>query len=248
MSRIRSLKHPPITEALIDLRVPDVSVAKEQLDKLASLVARDYPEVVPLKRFEARLDVVDGQPLAAEASEPDLRGYALKSETGEQLVQFRSDGFTLNRLRPYTSWETLLPEARRLWGLFVDVFHPETVSKVAVRYINHVQLDGMRVQLQKSLKSPMPIPEGLTGEMASLLTSVVLYDQRTQNSVRITQSLEPPHQPPNLVMLLDIDAFQAGAWDVANSEAYWSVFEQLHTLKNEVFFKTLTDTALEKLE
>ncbi len=42
------------------------------------------------------------------------------SKTPDRLnvAQFRRDGFTFNRLRPYTKWEEIRPEALRLWQLY----------------------------------------------------------------------------------------------------------------------------------
>ena len=59
----------------------------------------------------------------------------LKSHDGLSIAQFRIDGFTYNRLRPYPSWEDILPEAIRLWRIYVATVVPEGIARAAVRYV-----------------------------------------------------------------------------------------------------------------
>ncbi len=62
------------------------------------------------------------------------------SEDEVKLVQFRLDGFTFNRSKPYTSWEQVFPEAFGLWKEYVSLAAPEFVNRIAVRYINRLDL------------------------------------------------------------------------------------------------------------
>ena len=57
-----------------------------------------------------------------------------------QLVQVRVQGFSFNRLAPYTSLDDYLPEIKRTWGLYVDLVKPVQVRQIRVRYINRILL------------------------------------------------------------------------------------------------------------
>ena len=70
----------------------------------------------------------------SSAGGPD--GYLFTSVDGRQVVQARLDGFTFSRLKPYDKWESLRDEARELWQHYVQIASPETVTRVALRYIN----------------------------------------------------------------------------------------------------------------
>ena len=52
-----------------------------------------------------------------------------KAPITEALVDFRADGFTYNRLQPYTSWDAVLPEALGLWELFVQTVVPVSITR-----------------------------------------------------------------------------------------------------------------------
>lgn len=243
MPEARTLKNPPITEGLIDLRVDVCKFSHEKLAGISDSVRTDYPHRVDQRQFQARLEAIGDEAPKAQTRDLGLLGGRFFSADRLQVVQFRSDGFTLNRLRPYTGWDTVFPEAMKLWRLFVDVFEPEAVKRVAVRYINHIPLHRKRVQLDEYLSSPLPVPPGLGDDLTSLLTSVVLQDPTSPSLVRITQSLEPPHPGPNLVLLFDIEASQQGEWAPMDA-GIETALSQLRALKNRAFFSSLTESTL----
>lgn len=238
------LAKPPVTEALIDLRVEEaVAIRQDQLDAIRRKVGPDYPQATEQFRFHASVEAGPGRAPEARAEDLGLQGWILGSADKTQLAQFRSDGFTLNRLRPYTSWEQICPEALRLWSIYVEVMRPTSVARIAVRYINHVRLDGMNVSLSDYLRAPLPMPDGMDLPVTSFLTSVVLSGADAGFSVRVTQSLEPPHLPPDLLLLLDLDASANGRW-LPNDQEVAQVLNKLRTMKNEAFFGSLTAKAL----
>ena len=243
MPKPRKLKNPPITEGLIDLRIDSCKFSREALDRIAESVTEDYPHRQQQRHFHTRLETVGQAVPEARTEDLGLRGGRYSSEDKRQVVQFRSDGFTLNRLSPYTGWETVFPEAMKLWRRYVDVFEPQTVKRVAVRYINHVPLKGKRVELEDYLLAPSPVPPELNAEMTSLLTSVVVKDPESPSFAKITQSLEPPHPGPDLVVLFDIEASQHGEWS-PNDSGIETAFDQLRSLKNRVFFSSFTEPVL----
>ena len=56
----------------------------------------------------------------------------------KQLVQVRAQGFSFNRLAPYTSLDDYLPEIERTWHLFVGLASPVQIRVVQLRYINRI--------------------------------------------------------------------------------------------------------------
>ncbi len=238
------LAKPPITEALIDLRVEEaVGIRQDQLDAIRRRVGASYPHATEQFRFHASVEAGPGRAPEARAQDLGLQGWILASEDKAQLAQFRSDGFTFNRLRPYTSWEQIFPEALRLWGIYSEVMRPSAVARIAVRYINHVRLDGMNVSLSDYLRTPLPMPDGVNLPVTSFLTSIVLAGADPGFSVRVTQSLEPPHQPPDLLLLLDLDASANGRW-LPEDQTVAQVLNKLRVMKNEAFFGSLTVEAI----
>lgn len=247
MPQVRPLKNPPITEGLVDLRVDTCNFSRDKLGGIAEKVKGQYPISRQQHQFQTRLESTGGGIPETETRDLGLRGGQFFTEDRLQIVQFRSDGFTLNRLSPYSGWENVFPEAMKLWRLFVDEFEPETVKRLTVRYINHIPLQGLRVDLGDYLRAPVPVPQELNHGLTSLLTSVVLADPDSQCSVKITQALEPPHPGSNLALLLDIEAWRDGDWEVGDPGVE-RAFADLRDLKNNAFFHSLQDTVIERFE
>ncbi len=131
----------PISEALIDIRATfeeDDVLAKA--DHFAADVASRFP------RKEDRIEIT-GEVLLDRASGKDSSsaksrktGYALFSDSREKAVQARIDGFTFSKMKPYESWENLRNEAIELWELYLKTLNPTRVMRLAVRYINRIEL------------------------------------------------------------------------------------------------------------
>jgi uncharacterized protein (TIGR04255 family) len=60
--------------------------------------------------------------------------------------------------------------------------------------------------------------------------------------VILTQTIEEVTAAKKLPLIFDIDVFQAGLFD-AKSDEIWTILEGLRNLKNDIFFKSLTDKA-----
>jgi hypothetical protein len=67
-------------------------------------------------------------------------GWRFVSPDKLHVFQARLNGFTFSRLPPYVDWESFRTEARRLWDLYRAVANPIAPTRIAVRYINRLDL------------------------------------------------------------------------------------------------------------
>src|ERR1051326_4411646 len=122
MAEPRHLRNAPITEMLFDVRLPvadAVQFTTAQFDEIRRAVGDRYPRDEEKQRYEGTVKFERGQ-LTTDSKVLGSKGLFVKSQDELTVGQFRSDGFTLNRLRPYTRWEELFREALRLWGIYAD--------------------------------------------------------------------------------------------------------------------------------
>ncbi len=248
MARIRHLQRAPITEALIDFRV---SVSK-QLDgstfsDLKESLRNGYPNVEERRGAEAAIAFGPGHLLATRTRDLGVQGFFLKSADGLNVAQFRVDGFTFNRLKPYTSWEQVLPEALHLWKTYVDKASPDYVSRLALRYINHLNIPLPIEDFSQYLTSSPVVPPDLPQDISSFLTRVVLHEPESGLAANVTQALEKGLDPSSVAVILDIDAYKTGEFDPRGAEVA-EVLEALHVFKNRIFFGSVTDHALRLCE
>jgi len=230
----------------VDFRVErrsDISAAS--FADLRELLRGDYPQADDQRGLAAKIEVRDGK-LVSTTEDLGFQGLHFKSGDGLTVAQFRSDGFTLNRLAPYRNWQTLYGEAARLWPLYVERAAPKAVLRVALRYINELRLPlepGEDFDLY--LAAPPRIPNELPQLLSAFLVRVVLHDREHDLACNVIQVLEPLSGP--ITVKLDIDVFRADEFptDIGSLD---QVFQHLHDFKNRVFFSHLTERTVKLYE
>jgi uncharacterized protein (TIGR04255 family) len=247
----RLLKNAPITEGLVDIRVklPPNRDLSDLDSKYYSKVSENYPQRRERLRIEAEFDLKKGE---AVRRTKFVDGYMYTSKDGKQIVQARLDGFTFSRLKPYQSWERLHEDSHPLWDLYVKVASPEVVTRVALRYINRLDIPLPIRDFSDYLNAPPTIPPGLHQELSRFLTRILIYDPNFDASAIITQSLEPLRDTTleilrdtkTVPIILDIDVFKEVEFSMAD-ERTWNIISRLRDLKNKIFFESVTEKALE---
>ena len=132
----------PITEALLDIKV--TGPTDTPLDRLAAF-QDDIRDEYPARRTrvagqatmafdeERGLQLGEGSTVAAD-------GYLFSSKDNSTMVQARRDGYTFNWLKRYVTWEVFRDQARDLWDHYLEVAKPEHVTRIALRYINRINI------------------------------------------------------------------------------------------------------------
>lgn len=242
MAEVKHLNNAPITEAIIDFRVklpPEFNV--EAFRKLKKTIGDRFPKVEERKLFSSQLRIKKGKPQPPSAEYHGVQGYFFRPEDDKKVAQFRIDGFTFSLLKPYTHWEEMFAEARELWEMYSEIAQPEAVTRLAVRYINHINIPLPVDDLSDYFTASPEIPDNIQGVISGFLSKVIVYDQKMDVSTNIVQALEKSTKPDkHITVVLDIDSFKTGDFNVSNGEM-WDIFANLHNLKNQVFFNSITD-------
>jgi uncharacterized protein (TIGR04255 family) len=238
MAAIRHLARAPITEAIADFRVTLPGGFKaESFASLRDALHDKYPVVNERRLVEARFGMKEGKTLPPAAEIKGLQGYFFQSEDGRNIGQFRVDGFTYNRLAPYTSWEEIRPEALRLWDLYLGIATPERLDRLALRYINRFKIPST-VDLSRYLEVLPPYFPGAPQYLASSLVKVSSHDPGTGYLANVTEAIESG--PENPVVILDIDAYTLSGLGLRSAELT-PALARLHQIKNEIFFGSITE-------
>lgn len=241
-----TLSRPPIVEGLIDFRLrPEQQVTTDKLLELEGPLMETYPVKQDIRTVQAAFQIgVDAGP---PTSSTQLIGYRYESQEQSFVLQARLDGFTLSRLTPYSNWDELLQEAKRLWTLYSAVVGPSTILRIDVRYINRLHLLGSLIDFDDYLAMGPRIPEGLPQSLAEFLTRNVVPFPEENATMILTQALESfDPGSTGISILLDIDVYQEGAYDSAGEE-FWNVLATLRHLKNKAFFGSITEKTLQLL-
>jgi len=79
--------------------------------ELKKTIGDQFPKVEDRKLFSSQLKIKKREPQPPSSEYHGVQGYFLRPEDEKKVAQFRIDGFTFSRLKPYTYWEEMLEAA-----------------------------------------------------------------------------------------------------------------------------------------
>lgn len=246
-SQYPHLANAPIVEALIDLRVllPE-GFNVRQLKEVHGQVEAEYPKIETQHLMQGKFRFT-GEELVAAGQDKTIRGFRILGDEGRNIAQFRRDGFTFSRLKPYQSWETLYNESLRLWRLYRDVAKPRGINRLATRFINRIHCPP-EFELGEYFASPPQVPDGMPDVVTSFLQRYVLYPTEGVNAnvTLATESSSGAQKQGSVI--LDIDCYASEDVAPDDDERIETIFLKLWGMKNRIFFSNLTPQAIKAFE
>ena len=241
------LKNPPIVEAVLDIECDlqsnfELATIEIQARKKFEI---NYPKLrhqyVQEHKFETKLN----ESPKVSVGGLGVQGLQFLQNDEKQLIQIRNQGFSFNRLSPYTSLDDYLPQIEKAWTDYVKLVSPLQVRLIRLRYINRFLLpfDNSRIELGHYLRNgPRPADEErliLTG-FVDQYSAIEAVGGNQVVSVLTTQPPEGDKLPiifDNITMALEI--FEPKDWTGICSKIL-----ELRSLKNLLFRNTLTEKCL----
>lgn len=249
MARARHLKRAPVREALIDIQFePRIEIGS--IERFASGQTQEFPKQLDL--WEALVGFnVDGSQASANATQAVI-GKRLDSEDSPHVLQCRTGGFTFSRLSPYIEWGRLREDAYRLWQIFYREAGPQTVTRLAVRYINEIKIPLPINDFGDYLVCPPRVPDLLPQAISGFMQRVVIPDD-AKNCISVVNQLFEGQSlmlggQETISVVLDIDVFRQVSIDASKVDEIWGALDILREQKNRIFFEHLTERSVEMFE
>jgi uncharacterized protein (TIGR04255 family) len=241
------LDHAPIIEAVLDIDC-DLPPGLDW-NSLSGSAKEAFQSAYPKARQQRVQNHIltpgaEGAPVLQ--SNEGLGALQFLTEDEKQLVQFRPNGFSFNRLAPYGSLDDYLPEIESAWDKFREFAKPVMVRKLGLRMINRILLpmEGGRLNYGDYLHTGPRLPDtGMKLGIAGFLDQQVAVDAESGNRVNIVKTSELPVDG-NLPLILDIDAFFLCEIPPPDWSDLLPRLKSLRNLKNRVFRHTLTAKCL----
>lgn len=238
--------NPPITEALIDIRVdlPE-TISLNDLELFHSEIKELFPHKGERRFLKGGFQFTPQ--IAATVSDKGVDGYLFRSSTGKKIVQARLDGFTFNKLKPYETWEVFCSEAHKLWDSYSRIVNPTKVKRIALRYINRIEVPMSMKDFREYILTSFEVAPKLPQAVSHFFMRLVIPNPKIEATAIITETMENPTSNQMLPIIFDIDAFRETQYE-ANDSEIWDDFEKLRNFKNEIFFNSITDKTMELFE
>jgi uncharacterized protein (TIGR04255 family) len=237
-------KNAPITEAVLDIRT---RLSDPSLARLAEVRDASYPNLFQTPNLMAfTFTVNEGQPSFNTSSDP--LGFSYRSQDEKNIFQVRKDGFSHNRLSPYTEWQSFSSEARRLWSIYKDQAEPIEIELIGLNYINEIFIP-FGVSFGEYFKTYIEVPSELPQMLVGFSFTYQLVLPSEVGFLQIAQGYGPPKKPDHTTVILNIQASKQvnrKASEV-NEEELWSMFENLRYAKSHAFEACITNKVREMI-
>ncbi len=241
MKRYPHLKNAPITEALIDFRVAlPANAALAQVKELADKIAGTYPSVRDHYKLQAEITFDPSESAVSSTGGQEQIGYQLSSQDGINVFLPTLEGFTFSQLKPYETWKKLKEKGVALWDEYHEAVRPESITRIALRYVNRLELPLDLRDYKDYLTAPPDVPPKLPQTLSSFLTRIVIPIEKIGASAIITQKSDYVTKGKIIPVILDIDVFKTGEFSGDGREA-WEVADVLRAEKNKIFFESITE-------
>lgn len=239
------LANPPIVEAVVDIDC-DMPPAFDlvALETPACAAYRDhYPKFRTMFLEQHRIEAKGVKPSVHSANRA-IQALQFLHDDERQLVQVRAQGFSFNRLAPYTTLDDYLPEIERTWRVFLGIASPVQIRVVRLRYINRIRLpqeDG-RIELEHYVKvSPRLAGDRLV--LNGFLNQYAAVEADTGHEVNVVVTAQPP-ESGRAPIIFDNCVAAAIKGEPNDWPLILGKIQSLRGLKNRIFRNTLTERCL----
>jgi uncharacterized protein (TIGR04255 family) len=241
-----TFKNPPITEAIVDIRVEFGSeFNSDHLQKICAEIKEQYPIVENKNIFQTTVQIAStGNSPSSSTIEP--HGFFCYSADKTTIIQNRIDGFTFNKLKPYENWEKIKNESKSKWDIYSKITQPVKILRIALRYINQIEIPLPIRDFKDYFKTTPEIAPTLPQALSQFYMQLVIPDNEdTGATAIINQTFKYIASDKKLFYIFDIDAQKNLNITVECFDVIWNEFEKLRKFKNRIFHESLTNEAKE---
>ncbi len=241
------LRNPPIVEAVFDVDCdlsPGFDLAALEGPSRAQF-GNQYPKFRAQFLQEHKIETIADAP-PKMSTRLAVQALQFLHEDERQLVQVRAQGFSFNRLAPYTSLDDYLPEIERTWRLYFDLVSPVQIRVVRLRYINRilVPMTANTVDLDEFLKIGPRFPDEERLVLSGFLNQQAAIEKDTGNQVNLVLTAQAPVDE-KLPVILDIGVASPVTVEPTDWSKMRATIGSLRSLKNRIFSNMLTPKCIE---
>ena len=239
ISQNKTYPKAPILEAICDISVQlPIDFRVSEISKFARLYKKDYP--ISEKINEQTLTVAMGEQEPSVMSSQAEQGLKLTSVDRKYVIQAKRTGFTFSQVNSYDSWKHFHDKFWPIWTQYVEQFGPLKVTRVALRYINRIDIPKTDIKLEDFFLS---YPKIFGGQDAAKLSGFFMQAQLPQKEggmALFNQAIADPPAYGFTSFILDIDVFEVKDFEPKGSELSKRI-EKLRKQKNFIFENSITD-------
>jgi uncharacterized protein (TIGR04255 family) len=218
----------------------------ETLIGIHGFIKDRYPDVAEEYFYAGEVSVpAVGEPPEHEDVHGHI-GYSFSDAARRQTLRATLDRFNFSVGQPYDRWQPFRDEALELWEIFKEVSGALEISRVALRYINRIDIPNTKMaKLEDYFRIYLEIPEGWPGgtTLSNFFVQFHAHQKDLGCELVVNQTPAPSPEEDMVSVRLDFDLFRelyADSLLVSEDAEAWQLLEKLRERKNEVFNASIT--------
>jgi len=232
--------NPTIREAICEIhfRLPDHIEWRPSLSgELFKRIQQDFPVFEPAIDLGFQLQV--GPKGAVQGFLPPRQRVLYRHISRPLLLQLSDGILAVNELPQYPGWEEMKRDVLSAWGEVREVVEPARVTRIGLRYINHIRRESPDERVGTWLSPSQYIPEATLSSLPGFLLRSQTRSDAGHRLIVTLGEMEATSGDDAGVIVFDIDGIVEKDIGVA-SEVILEELEQLHEPLWQVFWASRT--------
>ena len=244
------LTKAPIVEAVLEIREQVQGQWEEEpiISSLKKKLLKHYPNFNSRRKFEQKFKAEIGKKTVSKVQDRGWQGVQFTSKDKIKRARFERNFFSFGQLAPYPDWTTFFSEAMKLWKLHQTFAHIEHANRLGLRFINRIPMNqSVGDDLENYLEQTPHSPSGLKLPVMKFFYHDTHEVPSYPYSVNIVRTIQRDTTTNDIGIILDIDVYTNRDLPIED-EVLQKSFDEMHWLKNKIFFGSITETLLEYLK
>ena len=236
----RTLKNPPIREAVIEIKFDtEEECSIDQIFNVSKSEFLDYDEIEKVYNKSLTIDFSDEN--TKGSTNNLLVGYIFKNTSNNSYLQIKKGSLITGQLSPYSNWNNFYKNFEFNWIKFSELFKVNIISRIGVRYINELNLPLSKdFNFDDYIKIMPKIPDGLPDTLCKYFSQIMIPCESDFTFLRINQNLEGIKNNNSVSIILDIDAYYENQFEYLDFNKISRKLDELRKFKNRAFFNSIT--------
>lgn len=223
--------NPPVIEAVCEFRF-DPSSPWDMA--MPGLMYERLKEKYPKRRQVSAVDVIVSteEPLKQKILRNDRLHFL--SADDKAIVQVGPHLLAVNRLAPYSSWESFFPSIQYAFSVYRETADPKALVRVGLKYVNRIIFPKAAFSLEDYFEFYPFLGSRLPQLLQNFFLGVEFSFESGRDGLRLQMQTAASEQDNTYSFLLDLDHFAVGAAKVSFDYVFnW--LELAHARIEDVF-------------
>lgn len=235
----RRYEEPPVIEAICEFHFepdPDWDLT------IPGLVYEELEDEFPERRRAKQLGIgfsTEAEKITQQVRTVERTQFVREDESA--LVQIGPNLLAVSHLEPYPTWQEYRPLIRTALDAYLEEANHEGLEKVALRYINEVEIGGEEIELEDYFQFYPYVGPGLPQTHGSFIVGVEVPYHSGRDLLRLQLTPTPSDDDGESAFRLDLSYDLVDAEEISlDSVLTW--IDQAHDEIEEAFEASITDT------